>query len=209
MIAYIGLPWVTVTLGTMALYRGIAQILLGVHSIQEFPAWFVGINKIYIPGTIIPVSFLIFAVLALIFALMLHKTVLGRWFFAVGTNENAAHFAGVPVKRVKLLVFVFSGVMSAIAGLMMVSRLAVARYDLAQGFELNAITAVVLGGTSIYGGRGTVFGTVIAVLVVGFLRTGMGVANVKAESQLAVVGALLVIAVILSNLLKKIGKGNK
>jgi rhamnose transport system permease protein len=193
----------------MALYRGIAQILLGVHSIQEFPAWFVGINKIYIPGTIIPVSFLIFAVLALIFALMLHKTVLGRWFFAVGTNENAAHFAGVPVKRVKLLVFVFSGVMSAIAGLMMVSRLAVARYDLAQGFELNAITAVVLGGTSIYGGRGTVFGTVIAVLVVGFLRTGMGVANVKAESQLAVVGALLVIAVILSNLLKKIGKGNK
>jgi len=206
MIAYMGLPWVTVTLGTMALYRGIAQILLGVYSIQDFPKWFVGINNVNIPGISIPITFLIFIIIAIIFSLILNKTVLGRWIFAVGTNKTAAYFAGIPVKRVILIVFLFSGVISSLAGLMMVSRLAVARYDLAAGYELLAITAVVLGGTSIYGGRGTIYGTIIAVLSIGFLRTGMGVANIKAESQLAVLGIMLIGAVILTNVLRKYNK---
>ena len=206
MIAYVGLPWVTVTLGTMVLYRGIAQILLGVHSIQQFPEWFTGIDKITIPGTPVSLPFVIFFLLAFGFGLLLHKTVGGRWLYAIGTNEQAAYFAGIPVKRVKLLVFVFSGMMSAIAGLMMVSRLAVARYDLAQGFELHAITAVVLGGTSIYGGRGTIYGTVTAVFLFGILRTGMGVANVTGETQLTVLGTLLVIAVLASNVLRRFSR---
>jgi len=206
MIAYVGLPWVTVTLGTMVFYRGIAQILLGVHSIQQFPQWFIGIDKITIPGTAIPIPFAIVLLLALLFGLMVHKTVLGRWLYAIGTNEKAAYFAGIPVKRIKLLVFTFSGMMAAIGGLMMVSRLAVARYDLAQGFELHAITTVVLGGTSIYGGRGTIYGTVIAVLLFGVLRTGMGVANVTGESQLTVLGALLVVAVVTSNVLRRFSR---
>ncbi len=206
MIAYVGLPWVTVTLGTMVFYRGIAQILLGVHSIQQFPQWFIGIDKITIPGTVIPIPFAIVLLLALLFGLMVHKTVLGRWLYAIGTNEKAAYFAGIPVKRIKLLVFTFSGMMAAIGGLMMVSRLAVARYDLARGFELHAITTVVLGGTSIYGGRGTIYGTVIAVLLFGVLRTGMGVANVTGESQLTVLGALLVVAVVTSNVLRRFSR---
>ncbi len=201
LVAYLRLPWLTVTLGTMALYRGIAQILLGVHSIQDFPAWFVGIDKITIPGTPIPAPFVIFLLLALLFGLMLHKTVLGRWIYALGTNEQAAHFSGIPVRRIKLLLFILTGVMAAMAGMMMTSRLAVARYDHARGMELDAITAVVLGGTSIFGGRGTIYGTVIAIFLVGVLRTGMGVANVKVESQLAVIGSLLVISVIASHIL--------
>ncbi len=145
----------------------------------------------------------IFLVFALILALLLHRTVLGRWIYALGINERAAFFAGVPTKRVKLIVFALSGLLAGIAGLMLNSRLLVARYDHARGWELDAITAVVLGGTSIAGGRGTIFGTVIALFLMGVLRTGMGVANVKAESQLAVVGVLLVGAVIVSNQLSR------
>ncbi|MCP4400135.1 MAG: ABC transporter permease [bacterium] len=206
MIAYVGLPWVTVTLGTMVLYRGIAQILLGVFSIQQFPDWFTGIDKVVLPGLPVSLPFVVFFLLALGMGLLLHKTVIGRWIYAIGTNEQAALFAGIPVKRVKLLVFMLSGVMSALAGLMMVSRLAVARYDLAQGFELHAITAVVLGGTSIYGGRGSIYGTVMAVFLFGILRTGMGVANVAGETQLTVLGTLLVVAVLASNALGRLSR---
>jgi rhamnose transport system permease protein len=102
------------------------------------------------------------------------------------------------------MVFTMMGLLSGLAGLIMVSRLSVARYDHARGWELDVITAVVLGGTSIYGGRGTIFGTVAAFFLIIFLRTGMGVANVKAESQLAVIGSLLIISILVSNLTKRI-----
>ena len=206
LISYVGLSTILVTLGTMALFRGIAQILLGLYSIQDFPSWFVGINNVVLPGTGIPLSFVIFIFLAVLFGIVLQKTVFGRWIYALGTNEKAALFAGVPVKSVKLSVFMISGMMSAVAGLMMVSRLGVARYDLASGYELQAIIAVILGGTSILGGRGTVFGTFVAVLFLGILRTGMGISNVKAESQLAAVGFLLVFSVLSTNLLTQVGR---
>lgn len=202
-ITWLGLPSLTVTLATMALYRGIAQILLGDHSIQQMPQWFFGIDRVTIPGSYIPAPFLIFLALALVFELVLQRTVLGRWIYAIGTNERAAHFAGVPIKRVKLLLFTLSGFLSGVAGLMLTSRLMVARYDHARGWELEAITAVVLGGTSIAGGRGSIYGTAIALFLLAVLRTGMGVANVKVESQLAVVGALMVVAVIISNALAR------
>ncbi len=203
LVAYLGLPSLTVTLATLALYRGIAQILLGDHSIQKMPQWFFGIDRVTIPGTIIPAPFVIFLLLALLLGLVLHKTILGRWVFSLGTNENAAYFSGVPVKRVKLLLFMLSGFLSALAAMMLNSRLMVARYDHARGWELDAITAVVLGGTSIVGGRGSIFGTVVAILLIGVLRTGMGVANVKVESQLTVVGSLLIAAVIITNFLAR------
>jgi rhamnose transport system permease protein len=144
-----------------------------------------------------------FFILALILGLILHKTVFGRWVFAIGTSEDAARYSGIPVDRVKIAVFALNGFLAALAGLIMVSRLAVARYDHGRGLELDVITAVVLGGTNIYGGRGTIFGSTIAVFLVGFLRTGLGVANVKAENQLAVVGTLLIIAVIASNIINR------
>lgn len=199
LVARMQLPALAVTLATLALYRGIAQIFLGDHSLTQFPSWFVGIDRVHVPGTPAPVLLLLFLLLALGLALVLHRTVFGRWVYALGTNEEAARYSGIPVDRVKILIFALSGFLAAVAGLIMDSRLAVARFDHARGLELDVITAVVLGGTNIYGGRGTIFGSVIAILLVGFLRTGMGVANVKAESQLAVVGALLILAVIASN----------
>jgi rhamnose transport system permease protein len=206
LIAWLRLPSLTVTLATLALYRGVAQILLGDHSIQDMPPWFFGVDRYIIAGTPIPASFIFFLLLAVIFGLVLHKTVLGRYIYAIGTNERAAFYAGVPVKRVKLLIFTLAGFLAGLAALMLNSRLMVARYDHARGWELDAITAVVLGGTSIAGGRGTMYGTVVALLLIGVLRTAMGVANVKVEAQLTVVGALLIIAVILTDLAGRRGR---
>ncbi len=206
LIARLRLPSLVVTLATMALYRGLAQILLGDHSLSQFPEWFVGIDQVNIPGTHIPIELVFFFILALILGLILHKTVFGRWVFAVGTSEDAARYSGIPVDQVKIVVFALTGLLAAIAGVIMVSRLAVARYDHATGLELDVITAVVLGGTNIYGGRGTIFGSIIAVFLVGFLRTGLGVANIKAENQLAVVGTLLIVAVIASNVITRFSR---
>ena len=202
-VAVLGLPSLPVTLATMALYRGVAQILLGDHSIQGFPAWFVGIDRHVIPGTSIPASILIFLGLALVLGLVLHRSVFGRWVYSLGTNAKASYFAGVPTRRVKLLLFTLSGFLSGLAGLMLDSRLLVARYDHAIGWELEAITAVVLGGTAITGGRGSIYGTVVALFLIAVLRTGMGVANVKVEGQLAVTGTLLVVSVLMSNALAR------
>jgi rhamnose transport system permease protein len=195
----LGLPSLVVTLATMALYRGVAQILVGDHSIQGFPQWFLGLDRHVIPGTPIPAPFLIFLGLAVLLGLLLHKSVFGRWVYSTGTNARAAYYAGVPTRRVKLLLFTLSGFLAGLAGLMLDSRLLVARYDHATGWELQAITAVVLGGTAITGGRGSIYGTVIALFLIAILQTGMGVANIKVESQLAVLGALLVASVLLSN----------
>lgn len=206
LVAWLRLPSLTVTLATLALYRGIAQILLGDHSIQNMPSWYFGIDRITMPGTIVPLPFVIFLLLALVFGVLLHKTVFGRWIYTLGTNERAAHFSGVPIKRVKLLVFMISGLMAGAAALMLNSRLMVARYDHARNWELDAITAVVLGGASIAGGRGTIYGSVVALFLLAILRTAMGVANVKVEAQLTVVGSLLIASVILSSALSRRGR---
>jgi rhamnose transport system permease protein len=214
LVARLKLPALAVTLGTWALYRGAAQILVGDDSrprlawTREFmyPEWFTRIHRVYIPGTPIPVPFVIFLVLAIVLGIVLYKTTFGRWVYAIGTNEDAARYSGVPTNRVKMLIFALTGFLSGLAGLIMVSRLSVARYDHARGWELDVITAVVLGGTDIFGGRGSMFGTVVAFLLLIFLRTGMGVANVKAESQLAVIGSLLILAILVSNLTDKLRK---
>ncbi|NOZ73273.1 MAG: ABC transporter permease [Chloroflexi bacterium] len=202
------LPALAVTLATLALYRGAAQVLMGDDSRPKlawsrdvvFPEWFTGIHRVYITGTPIPVPLVIFLLLAIILGIVLHKTTFGRWVYAIGSNELAAHYSGIPTERLKIALFALSGLLSGLAGIIMVSRLSTARYDHARGWELDVITAVVLGGTDIFGGRGTMFGTVAAYLLIIILRTGMGVANIKADSQLAVIGSLLIIAILVSNL---------
>jgi rhamnose transport system permease protein len=198
MIIALGLPSLTVTLGTLALYRGLAQVMAGDHSIGKFPDWFVGID--YRTVGIVPLPLIIFLVLAAITGLVLKKTVFGRCVYALGTNEAAARFSGLRVNRVKLTVFVLSGVASGIGSMMMLSRLSVARWDLSLGDELAVITAVVLGGTDIFGGRGSILGTVIALFLLGIIRQGMGLANIAADNQLAVTGSLLVASVLLARL---------
>lgn len=200
LIAKLGLPSLTVTLGTLALYRGLAQVLVGDHSVSGFPGWFTGIDYVRLFG-VIPAPLLIFALLALLFGLLLHKTVFGRYVFAVGANETAARFSGMPVDRVKLTVFVLSGLMMGVAALLMLSRLGVARYDLALSDELVVITTVVLGGVHIFGGHGRLPGVVLALFALGILSTGMGVANVTSQAQLVVIGLLLLVAVAFGNFL--------
>jgi rhamnose transport system permease protein len=198
LVAWLGLPSLVVTLGTMAVYRGLAQVLIGDHS-EPVPTWFAGLDRVMIGDTPVAMPLVIFASLAVALGLVLHRTVYGRWVFAMGTNPEAALYAGVPVARVTIGFFVLSGVLSSLASLMMMSRLGVARYDNASGLELDVITAVVLGGTSIFGGRGTMLGTVLALLLIGVLQTGMGVANIKSEYQATANGGLLIFAVLASN----------
>lgn len=190
------LPSFVVTLATMALFRGAAQVLLGPSSIPISDS-LTGVDRMDVAG--IPVSLLGLAGVAAAAALVLHRSVFGRWVYACGANEEAAFYAGIPVARAKILVFSITGLLCGIAALHLDSRLGVSRFDHAKGLELDAITAVVLGGASIFGGKGTVLGTLLALLLLALLKTGMGLANVKAEYQLAVVGSILIASVLAGN----------
>lgn len=205
LIARLKLPSFMVTLATMAAYRGVAQVMVGEGSAKVDPR-LVGLDMMTIPGTPIPLPLVVFVLTAVVVGLLLHRTTLGRRIFAVGTNERAAFFAAVPTARVTTIVFTLAGLLAGFAGLLIASRLGVARYDHGRGMEVDAITAVVLGGASISGGKGTVLGTFLALLLVGLLRTDMGVANVTADYQLAAIGALLVLSVLSTNLLQGIGR---
>lgn len=192
LVAKMRLPSFLVTLGTMAVYRGSAQAILGSTSVK-LPRFATGIDQ---AGVIsIPWPTLIFAVLAVGFGLLLHRTVFGRYVIALGTNEKAALFSALPIDRLKMCVFALSGLMAGVGAMLLNSRLGVARHDTAMGLELEVITIAIVGGTSIYGGKGSILGTTFALMLVMLLKTAMGVANIKAEYQLLAIGGLLVLAV--------------
>lgn len=198
------LPSMIVTVGTLALYRGLGQIFLGDHAVTGFPESFYGLDMRHIGNTPIPCPLVIFLVLAVIFGLILHKTSFGRMVYAVGTNQDAARYSGISVDRVKVICFTLSGLMAALGAIMMTSRLASARYDMANGWELDVITAVVLGGTDINGGKGSILGTVLALFLIGVLRSGMGLANIKIEYQLVVIGSLLILSIIIPGIVNRL-----
>lgn len=202
LVARLQLPSFMVTLATLAGYRGIAQVLMGPGS-AKVPASLVGVDLVHLPGTPVPLPLVLLVVVAVPTGLVLHRTVVGRWIYTVGTNAKAALYSGVPVTRVTAGIFAFSGLMAGIAGLVMNSRLGVARFDDASGLELDVITAVVLGGTSITGGRGSILGSMLALLLLGLIRTGMGLANVTPEYQLLAVGLLLILAVLATNFMDR------
>lgn len=192
------LPPIIVTIGTLSLFRGLAQVLLGDHSIGHFPSWFVGIDMNYLFG-FIPFPLIIFILSFIVMAIVLNRTVFGRQIYALGTNERAAKYSGINVQKIKMSLFIMSGLVSALGGIIMMSRLGVARYNLATGGELEVVTLVLLGGADINGGRGNVIGTFLAFFVLVCLKTGMSVANIKIEKQLTVLGFLLIFAIVLSN----------
>lgn len=187
------------TIGTMSVYRGIAQALLGDGSLSNFPVWFRNINYKYVGTTPFPVLLPVFLILGIAMAWILKNTLYGSRVYHVGSNEMAARFSGIAVSRIKASLFIFSGIFSAVAGLLMMSRLTVSRFDMARGGELDVITMVLLGGTSIEGGRGSVAGTIIAFFLVVILRTGMAVANIKSEIQLIAMGVLMIASILLTN----------
>ena len=199
LVTRVGLPSLAVTIGTLTLYRGIAQGILPTDTIGGFPTGLSSIGVIPIPHTHVPYSFLFFAVLAIAVGIVLHATPLGRAIFAIGAGQEAAFFAGIRVKRIKFWLFVLSGAVSGFAGVLWTLRFASARYDSGQGLELFVVTVVLLGGISIFGGRGTIIGVVIAAAVLGCLQTALTPDQVPAQDQNIVVGILLVASVIVPN----------
>ncbi|QGP91602.1 Autoinducer 2 import system permease protein LsrD [Neomoorella glycerini] len=195
-----GLTSLIVTIGTMALYRGLAQVLIGDNSLGNFPDWFVGIDKRYI-FDVIPVPFLLFIVMAVVMEAILRLTFFGRQIYAIGTNSEAAKYSAVNTNKVKMILFTLVGLVAGIAGILSMSRLEIARYNIGLGGELDIITIVLLGGTSINGGSGSITGTFMSFFILMILRTGMLLANVKRFDQLAIIGAVLIFAMIVSNLL--------
>ena len=193
LITLVGIPPLIVTLATMAGFRGIALGMSQARSIRNFPEQFLQLGQGYVLG--IPVQVWILAIAALLFHVALTRTGWGRSVFSVGANEAAARLSGVPVSWVKLQVYMLSGFMSALAAVIYAAHVSVAKPDAGLGFELTAITAVVLGGTAISGGEGGVLGSLVALLMVGFLRSGLTLARVPSEAQDMMVGLLLIVVV--------------
>jgi len=198
------LPALVATLGTYALYRGISFSILGDQTIKAFPESFEYLGQDTVPGTPVPVQLVLFVVLAVIFGLLLHRTSFGRYVYAIGQNETACRFSGVAVDRIKVVVFTLSGLMAALAGVVLASRFGSVRADIGLGFELDVITAVVLGGVDIAGGSGSMIGVVLALFLLGIVRFGMSLLNIRGQVQAIVVGILLVLAILLPQLVRRL-----
>ena len=199
-IVRLNLPSLAVTIGTLALFRGLAYVLLGDHAVADFPASYTAFGMDTLGSTFIPLPFTIVIVGAAVFALVLHATPFGRSLYAIGANHSAARFSGIDVQKIKLRLFVLSGVMSAIAGIVFTLRFTSARGDNGEGFELAVIAAVLFGGVSIFGGRGSLYGVLLSLLIVGVLRNALTLVDVSSETLTIVTGLLLLSSVLIPNL---------
>ena len=198
-IARVGLPSLAVTLAGLIGYRGVARILLEDRAIGGFPVWFNELGQQPLIGPL-TVGISIFIVLFIVFAIVLHSSAFGRLVYVVGSNAQAARYSGVRVGWVKATLFVASGFVAALAGILYAARLGSVRGDMAEGFELDVITAVLLGGVSIFGGKGNLIGVGLALLVILNLRNGMGLADITGNTQNYVIGALLILSVLIPNM---------
>jgi rhamnose transport system permease protein len=204
LVTRLALPSLVVTIGTLALYRGLAYVVLGDQAVSNFPTSFTNLGFGTIPGTEIPWSGLIFAILVVIFVVVLHVSRLGRQLYAMGNNKEAARFSGINVSRVKLMLFILSGVIAALAGIIFTARFSSARPDNALGFELYVVTVVLLGGVNIFGGRGSLLGVVLAIFIVAVLQSVMGLLNISGDIQSLAIGLLLILSVLGPNLARRI-----
>ena len=202
-VAYLGLPSLAVTLAGLIGYRGVARILLEDRAIGGYPAWFDAIGQQAMVGPL-TASLIIFLVFFVVVAVVLHGSALGRLIYVMGNGIDVARYSGVRVERVKLLLFAASGFVAALAGLLYAARLGSVRGDIGQGFELDIITIVLLGGVSIFGGSGNIIGVGLSILLILNLRNGMGLANITGNTQTSVIGALLILSVLVPNILRSL-----
>lgn len=201
LVTRVGLPSLAVTIGTLTLYRGIAVIVLGPETVSNFPEKYTNVGVLPLPhtGGYLSYSVGIFLLLAVIFGVVLHATPVGRSLFAMGANEEAARYAGIRVKRTKLALFVVSGVVCALAGILYTFRLSTAVQDNGIGLELSVVTVVLLGGVSIFGGRGTIVGVVLAIAVFAGLQNALFLTNFEQRAMGVVTGTLLLLSVLIPN----------
>ncbi|WP_460775826.1 ABC transporter permease [Nocardiopsis nanhaiensis] len=196
-----GLPSLAVTIGTMALYRGLAYVLLGDRAVASYPQdWVSGVRSTFLGISGLPWIAVLIAVLALLFAVLLHASALGRSLFDIGNNPEAARFAGVSVKWTKFWLFVTSGLVSAGAGVFWTLQYGTSRADTAFGLELQVVAAVLLGGVSIFGGVGSVLGVMAGVLLLGSIRNALQLLGISSEVLQVVTGLILIASVVAPNL---------
>lgn len=199
LVSKLGLPSIAVTIGTLTLFRGVAEIVLPNPTTKLFPANLTKIGVVPLQGTQIAYSTAIFVVLAIITAVVLHATPLGRSLFAIGLQPEAAEFAGIRVARIRFALYVVSGIVCAFAGILFTLKNSSASYGAGQGLELTVVAIVLFGGVSIFGGRGTVLGVALSVVIVGALQQALTQMHVQPEVQNIVTGTLLLISVIVAN----------
>lgn len=203
-ITRIGIPALIVTLGTLYAYASAALVLTDTVPISGLPEHFFVLGQSKVLGVPFQVL-MIFIPVALVLHVALRRTIFGRNLHAVGTNEVAARFAAINVGAVRFWVFTLAGLLAGLAAVVMTSRVASARPDAGVGYELQAITIAVLGGTSILGGEGTVLGTILGVLVITVLSNGLQLAGINPIWQLGAVGIVLVVTVLLNQWLARRG----
>ncbi|MEV4995644.1 ABC transporter permease [Streptomyces niveus] len=198
LVTRVGLPSLAVTIGTLTLYRGLASVILGDEAVADFPETYARYAAYTetVPGTFVPYPVALFAVLAVVTAIALHCTGFGRSLFAIGAQEDAAWFAGIRVKRLKLVLFVVSGLVASFAGIVYTLRYGSARADNGLGLELVVIASVLLGGVDFDGGKGTLGGAVAGVLLIGLLTNLLTLNDISNEIQVIVTGLLLVASVL-------------
>jgi rhamnose transport system permease protein len=200
-ITFLDLHPLVVTLGTFALFQGLAYGLSNADAVSDFPAWFAYFGQAYLGP--VPGQLILFVVAVAVVWVILSRTSFGRYVYAIGNNEEAARFSGVPIRRVKIALYSGTGLLVAMAAVIYTSRVYTARADTGLGLELGVISAVVLGGASIYGGSGTIGGTVLGVLIIATLQNGLILAGVPSTWQLFILGVLLLVAVFLNEFFRK------
>jgi rhamnose transport system permease protein len=195
---------IIVTLATYSLYRGIAYVILEDKAVTGYPPKFLYIGQGYIGNSPVPVELVIFVVLAILFGLILHKSTFGRYMYAIGNNELASRYSGIPVDRITVTIYTGSGFMSALAGVLFTSRISVTRPNIAETFLFEIVTIVLLGGVSIYGGEGSIIGVVLSLFLIGMTRRGMTLVNIPAETMSVVIGCILIIAILIPKALRRL-----
>src|SRR5262245_43691226 len=204
LITRLRLPPLIVTLGTFSLFRGLAEgMTRGVENYTSLPSSFLFLGQGYVRG--IPAQLPLFIIAALGFWWLMHQTATGRALFAIGLSPEGARYAGIPVERRLMLVYLLSGLASSAAAILYVAHLGQAKADAGTGYELMAITAVVLGGTSIFGGRGTVHGTLLGLLTIVVLQNGLRLAALPAELAGILIGGILLVTIAVERLAARAG----
>ena len=205
-----GLPSLAVTIGTLALFKGLAFVVIGDQSATDFPGTWTDRAFGNFAGTFVPNTIVLFAVLAAGFAVLLHATPFGRSIFAIGANEETAYFLGLRVKRIKLILFALSGAVAGLAGVVFSLRNSTAAANVGTGFELTVVTAVLLGGVSIFGGRGTIAGVVLALLLLGGIQKAILLSESLSSYWIQIVtGTLLVGSVLGPNLARRAAESRR
>jgi rhamnose transport system permease protein len=206
LVTRVGLPSLVVTLGTMSLFRGLGYILLGTASVNILPQAMTDFGVGLVPGTPVPWTIVPFLVLLPVFAIVLHGTTIGRRIYAIGGNPETALYSGINVRRLRMWMFVASGAVCALAGVVYTARLSNARADNALGFELDVLTVCFLGGVSFLGGRGRISGIVWALILVALVRNVLGLEMVGGDAQGIAVGLLLITSILVTNVARAIAQ---